>query len=357
MTRPWKDVLIFISLCWRLSGIAPALADDGNPYRLSDPVTFRNLAIYFVHGASRSGPVPLSLQEALATKVVTVRETGQLNELKVENTGNEAVFIQSGDIVKGGQQDRVLSVSLLLPPHSGAIPIDSFCVESGRWSARVGEDAKTFSSANAAVPSRIAKLEMAGALAPTPNRTTSPTTAYQQEIWKSVAEVQGKLTRSLGAPVAAAKSQSSLQLALENGRLAHEQAAYIEALEPRGTEGDDIVGYVFAVNGKVNSADIYPSNGRFRKMWPKLLRASVTEAIGERDDTTAPPPAPPLADVDGFMKGRGEGQGGRDGDQGKDHDRRPRECQCDVAGDAPCRRRGGRLGASQLHCKVRARAD
>lgn len=304
MPRQWKTILIFISFCWRLGAIAPVYAEDGNPYRLSDPVTFRNLAIYFVHGASRSGPVPLTLQEALAKKVVTVRETGQVNELKVENTGDEAVFIQSGDIVKGGQQDRVLSVSLLLPPHSGKIPIDSFCVESGRWSARGAEDVRTFSSANAAVPSRIAKLKMAGAVAPKADSTGGSTARFgspQQEIWKSVAEVQGKLTRSLGAPVAAPRSQSSLQLSLENDQLAEEQAAYIAALQSKGEEGDDIVGYVFAVNGKVNSADIYPSNGLFKKMWPKLLRASVTEAIGERDAKADPVPAPPVADVNGFM--------------------------------------------------------
>jgi ARG/rhodanese/phosphatase superfamily protein len=301
MARHLKNILIFLSLCWRLLGIAPAYAEEGGPYRLSDPVTFRNLAIYFVHGASRGGPVPLTLQEALAKKAVTVSETGQVNELKVENTGDEAIFIQSGDIVKGGQQDRVLSVSVLLPPHSGAMAISSFCVESGRWSARGAEDARTFSSSASAVPSRVAKLEMAGAAAPKPDGTTAPAGARQQEIWKSVAEVQGKLTRSLGAPVAAQKSQSSLQLALENGRLAEEQAAYIAALQGKGEEGTEIIGYVLAVNGKVNSADIYPSNGLFRKMWPKLLRASVTEAIGERDDKAAPPPAPPVADVDGFL--------------------------------------------------------
>jgi hypothetical protein len=301
MTRHWKTMLIFISFCARLGAIAPACAEDGNPYRLSEPVTFKNLAIYLVHGASRGGPVPLTLQEALAKKVVTVRETGQVNELQVENSGDEAVFIQSGDIVKGGQQDRVLSVSVLLPPHSGAIPIDSFCVESGRWSARGAEDSRTFSSSASAVPSRSAKLEMAGAVAPKTDGTTARIGSPQQEIWKSVAEVQGKLTRSLGAPVAAPRSQSSLQLSLENGQLAEEQAAYIAALQNKGEEGDDIVGYVFAVNGKVNSADIYPSNGLFRKMWPKLLRASVTEAIGERDARKDAPPAPPIADVDRFM--------------------------------------------------------
>jgi hypothetical protein len=266
MTRQWKMILIFISFCVRLGSIAPAYAEDGNPNRVSDPVTFKNLAIYFVHGASRAGPVPLTLQEALAKKVVTVRETGQVNELNVENTGDEAVFIQSGDIVKGGQQDRVLSVSLLLPPHSGAMPI-----------------------------------EMAGAVAPKPEGTTARLGSPQHEIWKSVSEVQGKLTRSLGAQVAAPSSRSSLQLSLENGQLADEQAAYVAALQGKGEEGDDIIGYVFAVNGKVNSADIYPSNGLFRKMWPKLLRAAATEAIGERDAKADPAPAPPVADVDRFM--------------------------------------------------------
>ena len=56
-----------------------------------------------------------------------------------------------------------------------------------------------------------------------------------------------------------------------------------KALEQAGEKDDDVVGYVFAVNGKLNSADVYPSNGLFRKMWPKLLQASVTEAIGEKN--------------------------------------------------------------------------
>jgi hypothetical protein len=299
MISKWKNALIVISMCLRLGSAASAEANSPGEYRLSDPVVHGNLAIYFVHGKSRSGPVPLTLQEALARKVITVRETGKVNELQVENAGDEEVFIQAGDIVKGGQQDRVLSVSQLLPPHSGAVPIDSFCVESGRWSARGSEDARIFSSANAHLPSRIAKLEMAAAAAPKRDGTPAPAGARQQQIWQSVREIQGKLSSNLGAPVAAPQSQTSLELTLENGRLASEQAEYVAALQKHGEQGDDIVGYVFAVNGKVNSADIYPSNGLFRKMWPKLLRASVTEAIGERDAANAP--APPVDSVKEFL--------------------------------------------------------
>ena len=65
----------------------------------------------------------------------------------MENTGKDEVFVQAGDIVKGGQQDRVLSVDLLLPPRSGAVSIAAFCVEHGRWTARGNEDVRQFSSA------------------------------------------------------------------------------------------------------------------------------------------------------------------------------------------------------------------
>ena len=44
---------------------------------------------------------------------------------------------------------------------------------------------------------------------------------------------------------------------------------------------DDVIGYVFAINGKVNSADIYGSNVLFKKLWPKLLKANAIEAIAE----------------------------------------------------------------------------
>ena len=48
---------------------------------------------------------------------------------------------------------------------------------------------------------------------------------------------------------------------------------------------------MFAVNGKLNSAEVYPSNGLFRKMWPKLLKASITEAIGQKNADKDPVPA------------------------------------------------------------------
>jgi hypothetical protein len=99
------------------------------------------------------------------------------------------------------------------------------------------------------------------------------------------------LTGSIGDKVNSAQSASSLQLALENEKLVNVQQAYIKALKAAGEADNDIVGYVFAVNGKLNSADAYSSNGLFRKMWSKLLTASVIEAISHKDAPRAAAPA------------------------------------------------------------------
>src|SRR5262245_15551222 len=124
-------------------GPGSAAADQ----RVSGPHVHRDLAIYFIHGSSASGPVPLTLTEALVKGTVQVTETGVVDELRIENAGDEEVFVQAGDIVKGGRQDRALVVSLLLPPRSGPVPISSFCVEHGRWTARGGEDPTRFTRA------------------------------------------------------------------------------------------------------------------------------------------------------------------------------------------------------------------
>jgi hypothetical protein len=138
------------------------------------------------------------------------------------------------------------------------------------------------------------------------NRVASDTGDRHQQVWAKVRKVQDGLSANLGVPVNAAASQSSLQLALENEKLKDAQAAYLTALQRAGEKDSDVVGYIFAVNGKLNSAEVYPSNGLFRKMWPKLLQASVTEAIGHKNADSDPTPSSDvaLAFLDEAAKGK-----------------------------------------------------
>ena len=297
--------------CVALLPVGSSLAAAAAGVHVSGPVVHDNLAIYYLHGSATGDPVPMSLEEALAEGRVKVRETGNVNELTVENVGDSEVFVQAGDIVKGGRQDRVLSVDLLLPPRSGVVPIAAFCVESGRWTARGQEDARQFSTAAAAMPSHDAKLAMRtymAASAPPSSGAGRPyaaepsradTGSSQQKIWATVRATQDRLARSVGAPVVAPASPSSLQLSLESEKLKAAQAAYMTALQ-NGKVDDDVVGYVAAINGKISGGDVYASPELFRKMWPKLLAAAVTEAIGHKDAVSAAPP--PTDQLAAFIK-------------------------------------------------------
>jgi hypothetical protein len=309
---------------------APAAAKDGPSLTVAGPHVAENLAVYFLRGTSAPGPVPLTLAEGLEGGHVTVRETGEVERLEIENAGDVAVFVQAGDILKGGRQDRVLTVSLLIPPKSGPMAIGSYCVEQGRWSQRAGERADRFASSTARLPSKAARLSLyesqtarAGARArpaqeaarqrpdDTPQQVQRLRQALesaaaniersrQAEIWARVEEVQRKLGTNLATSVRSTVSGSSLQLSLENEKLVAARDKLVAALIDKAA-ADDVVGYAFAINGRINTVEVYPSNGLFRKMWPKLLRASVTEAIAERDGDTAARAAPAATAIERFI--------------------------------------------------------
>ena len=236
---------------------------------ITGPYTHENLAVFLLHGKDQ---LPrkhyLTLGEALAQKKAVVYETSQVNELIVENLSDEEIYIQSGDIVKGGKQDRTLGYDLILPPHSGKIRIASFCVEHGRWQGRGSEKAAEFNSSEQRLAGKQLKI------AAIKNND-------QSEVWRNVTEVQDKLSTNLNTTVNDSRSASSLPLALENSKVKETVDDYMRTLLPIVDKKNDVIGFAFAINGVVNSADVYASHALFLKMWPKLLKSSAIEAIAE----------------------------------------------------------------------------
>jgi hypothetical protein len=162
------------------------------------------------------------------------------------------------------------------------MPISAFCVEHGRWSGRGNERATVFSSSGDAVSTKELKL-------------AAKKSVSQSEVWKSVTVAQEKLSQNVGARVNSNVSESSLQLALEHGKVQETTEGYIKALEDIVKGSDDVIGYVFAINGKVNSADVYGSSQLFKKLWPKLLKANAVEAIAELKAEKVDAPKPDQA--------------------------------------------------------------
>jgi hypothetical protein len=185
--------------------------------------------------------------------------------------------VQSGDVVRGGEQDRMISVDFIVPPKSKRIPIAAFCVESGRWNKRGNEAAASFSTSENAVATKELKLAA--------KRTNS-----QQAVWEKVKVAQEKLAENVKSVVADSSSPSSYELSVENSKVKETTADYVKALSGILQNKSDVIGYVFAINGHVNSADVYASRSLFVKLWPKLLKASAVEAIAESNQAAAPKP-------------------------------------------------------------------
>ena len=290
-------------------------------YKISAPYTHKNLTIYLIHGADASNNKDLiTLEEALKMKIFKVYETEDVNELIVENISDKYdVFIQSGDIVKGGKQDRVLAISIIIPRKSGKVSIEAFCVESDRWEGRGNESRKEFSSSEERIVSKELKMATNGGVAngdlSSSGTGTGSSSASgsgdgrgsQSQVWTEVTNTQQRLNANMSVDVTANSSASSLQLSLENKTLKKEQEGFAKTLAEITKGKSDVIGYAFAINGKLNSADIYVSNHLFNKLWPKMLKAAVVEAISLADQPkAAAEPAP--ADVQTFLADAEKGQ-------------------------------------------------
>ncbi len=257
--------------------------------RLSGPYTHANLTIWLVHGPDKlKNAHYLTLQEGLDRKLVVVHETGNVNELSVENQSGEfEIFIQAGDIVRGGKQDRCIGVDIILPANSGKVPIQSFCVEQGRWQARGAERPDRFATSDKRVSGRLLKLEV-------------QRDADQAGVWQEVGQSQVALGATVGGEVRAQESRSSYQLTLENDKVQAGVKEYLDALSKITSGQKDTLGFVFAINGELNNADTYGVHELFVKLWPKLLESAAVEALASKNSTTAFD-TPSLAAVDDFL--------------------------------------------------------
>lgn len=280
-----------------LAGIhAPAsLHAEAVGYTVDGPHTHGNLSIFLIQGKETvRGKTYLTLEEAMKQKKIVVHETGDVNKLSVENKSGDDIYIQTGDIVKGGKQDRVLGVDLILPGKSGKVPIDAFCVESGRWRARGNEATTHFDSSSYQAASKDVKR-------------AARYQKSQSAVWDNVSKTQDKLSGNVGGSVKSANSPTSLQLSQEDGKVKASIAEYVKALSGAVEKKKGVIGYAFSINGKINSADIYGSEELFRKLWPKLLQASATEAVAELQKGKPSPELKPAA-VNEFLKDVAKGK-------------------------------------------------
>ena len=246
--------------------LANVLSLFSQPKVLEKAYTHKNLTIYLLEGEQTISREYITLEEAIKNKKIVLYETGSVNELKVDNKSDNYVFIMSGDIVKGGKQDRTISEDLVLNPKSKNTPLGSFCVEQSRWKKRGDEKVTEFSSSNQMLSNRNLKI-------------AARSSKSQSAVWAEVSNFQTNAGKNVNANVQSRSSATSLQLSLENKELKKTLTEYTKALSKAFEGKSNIVGFVSCINGKVASAEWFGNVNLAKKLQPKLLESVTHEAI------------------------------------------------------------------------------
>lgn len=232
----------------------------------------------FVAGNAAAGNY-LVLKDAMAMPKFRIVEkkpfgrfsdSGAVNMLTVENRTNQPVFLMSGDVVKGGNQDRIIAEDMVVPPVAIAdAPV--FCVEHGRWQYR--EEDAADESAKKVYAFKGYYNVAAGEL-----RRTVKETKDQGQVWAKV----GDITSANGAT-----NGTSAYTGLEGSEAfvdAREQ--YLRYFEDKFGNLKNVVGVV-AVNGdNIIAADVFAHPALFQKQFPALLHSYVTDAITHKNTGT-----------------------------------------------------------------------
>ena len=209
-----------------------------------------------------------SLDEALENKWIKISEvnSGSVPELRLEVFREVPMFFMAGEVVTGAKQDRILQSDLLFRGKAGAFIIPVYCVESGRWvhESESFSPGKTLGSKNVRQAAAMKK--------------------GQTTVWDEVA--------SKNYEMAADTDTSKFQANYDSTKYKDLSPEYFDALRdiPLIRDGK-AVGVVIAINGKITSADVFANADIFKSLWPKVLKASVMDAVsaeaGTMKDNTA----------------------------------------------------------------------
>ncbi|MFW5858030.1 MAG: ARPP-1 family domain-containing protein, partial [Planctomycetota bacterium] len=193
---------------------------------------------------------------------------GEVGRLVIENRGKQPILVLAGTLLKGGKQDRQIGQDFIIRPGAST-PVDSYCVEHGRWTA--SREGKSTRGLFQAVP-------VLGTLSV---RAQAQYEKDQNAVWEQVAEENRKAEKApdsgtLLAAVEAAPTTDADRTALtrrqEVTRVLAERFAVLDRAAPRP------VGIAYAVDGEVREVRFFNHPVIFRRYGEQLFATIAIEA-------------------------------------------------------------------------------
>ena len=246
-------------------------------FRFGEAETHGNLTVIPVFAGAASEDGYVLLDEGLETRKVLVEEIsegGSVPELLVKNglTDLDLLLLQ-GDLLIGAKQNRTVNATLVVPRKT-TMKIPVSCVEQGRWhyQGRHFRASKSHLHPSLRKKSHRAVSESLKASA---GRSYQ---ADQSAVWEDIHAKSGRM------------HVSSPTSSMEDIYETREQE--IEALETKFTLHEGQTGFVAAISGKIVGCEAFGSRSILPRVYRKILRGYILDAIDSADVLTKKGAAP-----------------------------------------------------------------
>jgi hypothetical protein len=256
-------------------------------YSVLSPISSGNLTIFpVVARQTHDTAAFLTLDEGVRTGAVVITEANQVaplvrrpgprpqngsaevNRLVLINNSSRPLLLLAGEIVTGGNQDRVIGADRIVAPKSDPVDLSVFCVEPGRWVER----SKNFSSMN-------------GQMAQPSVRRPAMDSKDQGEVWANVGASNRAMAKAAPAATETVEVTSSyagvMNSGVVNGSIDKVAAPIIQDYQHllRQLKDRKATGVVVAIGGRIVWADIFASPDLLEAYWSKLVRSYAAEAL------------------------------------------------------------------------------
>ncbi|HEX8332534.1 MAG TPA: DUF6569 family protein [Segetibacter sp.] len=231
------------------------------------PWIYKNLKLIPVRFKQKDPALPaillndpnlISLSDAMQKRMIKVKEIkynggSDLNLLEVVNTSKSPILVNSGELLSGGKQDRMVGETKLIPPGKEKHYLKVFCIEKGRWDNKP----RVFKHRGRA----SAEL-----------RKTMDISNRQAKIWKNIDSSSASSNKKL---------ETGAFLKLFNDSL-RTDTGYINFFTRKYRQTDSLfAGFVAVTGNQIISCELYTStklsNSSFREMLNTFVFSAVTK--------------------------------------------------------------------------------
>jgi hypothetical protein len=290
----------------------PGVALAGDDIEVGAPATFDNLTVFAIISRHQIDVGPMTtLDLALAKGEAEVREVGasaanpppttpvghqragsmgggpRVNELVIENKGSTPIYVLAGTVVKGGNQDRQIGQDFIVEPKQTA-SVDAFCVEHGRWTAE--RDGRSTGGKFGTMPQLVTSKI----------RAAAQYKKDQGEVWSNVDATNSAHGKSAPSRTLMATLDDP-EIARRREALASRITEKFQSIDPK----ESVVGFAYAIDGKVRAVRWFASHPIFELARTSLTNTAAVDALtakASQPTTQGLVAAPQPSDVVAFMR-------------------------------------------------------